>query len=58
MTLHFFVLGNKRDKLTLEEIIVKRVRPGTTIFTDGWAAYKQIEKLGGLTVVFNFKSIS
>ena len=41
---------NKRDKPTLEALIIKRVRPGTHIITDGWAAYKDISRLGLLDV--------
>jgi hypothetical protein len=38
--------GNKRDKTTLQALLVKRVRPGTKILTDGWAAYRGLEELG------------
>ena len=38
--------NNKRDRETLEKLILKRVRLGTKILTDGWAGYKQLEKLG------------
>ena len=34
--------GNKRDKPTLEAIIIANVAPGTKIYTDGWAAYRVI----------------
>ena len=37
---------NKRDKITLEMLITKRVKLGTHIITDGWAAYKGLERLG------------
>lgn len=37
---------NKRDKPTLEEIIVRRVRRGTHVITDCWAAYGGLEELG------------
>ena len=37
---------NKRDRVTLEGIIVRRVRPGTLILTDGWAAYRKLDRLG------------
>ena len=38
--------NNKRDRATLEALILKRVRLGTKILTDGWNGYKQLEKLG------------
>ena len=45
---------NKRDRATLESLILKRVRPGTRVLTDGWAGYKHLEKLGkSLFVSFN-----
>ena len=34
--------------MTLEALIQKRVRVGTKILTDGWAGYKQLEKLGNI----------
>jgi len=37
---------NKRDKPTLEEIIVRRVKKGTHVITDCWAAYGGLEELG------------
>ena len=36
----------KRTKAALEPVISKHVVPGTTILTDGWSAYKDLEKLG------------
>ena len=38
--------NNKRDRETLEKLILKRARLGTKILTDGWDGYKQLEKLG------------
>ena len=32
--------GNKRDRPTLEKLILKHVEKGTKIYTDGWASYK------------------
>ena len=37
---------NKRDKETLIPLIKKHVKPGTEIHTDGWAAYKGLEREG------------
>ena len=45
---------NKRDRKTLEALIQKRVRVGTKILTDGWAGYKQLEKLGNIFGIFVF----
>ena len=42
---------NKRDKPTLEEIIVRRVRKGTHVITDCWAAYGGLEELGPSTLL-------
>jgi len=38
--------GNKRDKITLETLILDHVEQGTRIYTDGWASYKGLEGLG------------
>ena len=38
--------NNKRDRKTLETLILKRVRLGTKILTDGWSGYKHLEELG------------
>ena len=38
--------GNKRDKGTLEKLIMENVEKGTKIITDGWAAYKGLKHLG------------
>ena len=37
---------NKRDRETLEKLIVENVEKGTKIITDGWAAYKRLNTLG------------
>ena len=37
---------NKRDKPTLEKIIIDNVEKGTKIYTDGWPAYKGLKYLG------------
>ena len=37
---------NKRDKPTLEEIILRRVRPGTHILTDCWGGYNGLKDKG------------
>ena len=40
---------NKKDRKTLEALMIqKQVRVGTKILTDGWAVYKQLEKLGNI----------
>ena len=38
--------NNKRDRETLEKLILKRGGLGTKILTDRWAGFKQLEKLG------------
>jgi len=38
--------NNKRDAATLEEIILRRVRPGTHIITDCWGGYNGLKNLG------------
>ena len=38
--------GNKRDKATLEKMIMENVEPGSTVYTDGWAAYKKLSDCG------------
>ena len=37
---------NKRDRPTLEKIIKDIVELGSTVYTDGWAAYKKLEECG------------
>ena len=37
---------NKRDRATLEKIIMDNVEPGCTVYTDGWAAYKKLDECG------------
>ena len=49
--------NNKRDRTTLEALILKRVRLGTKILTDGWAGYKQLEKLGLPKMLLNCLSV-
>jgi hypothetical protein len=44
----FMVAVPKRDKHTLERMIRKYIRPGTTIISDLWRAYGGIEKMPGL----------
>ena len=38
--------GNKQESETLEALIIDRVALGTTIYTDGWAAYRNLSTLG------------
>ena len=38
--------GSKRDRETLEIIILAHVAPGTTIYTDVWAAYRKLGSKG------------
>ena len=38
--------GSKRTKEVLETMILKHVHTGTTILTDGWAAYRDLARLG------------
>ena len=40
--------GGLRTREVLEKIIVEHVEPGTTIFTDCWAAYNHLGDLGKL----------
>ena len=35
--------NNKRDRDTLETLILDHVAQGSTIYTDGWAAYRNLE---------------
>ena len=37
---------NKRDRPTLEKITLDNVELGTTIYTDGWKAYANLEAKG------------
>ena len=37
---------NKRDRPTLEKIILDNVEQGPTIYTDGWKAYANLEAKG------------
>ena len=49
--------GNKRDKPTLVTIILNKT--GTLLLTDGWAAYRDIERHGDYMeyVLVSFKNI-
>ena len=58
--------GNKRDRDTLETIILDRVALGSTIYTDGWGAYKNLSTLGytwdmvnhsGKVIIYSNKNI-
>ena len=40
---------NKRSKPIMESLILKRIRLGTKILTDGHLSYKGLERLGNLT---------
>ena len=40
-----FELTEKRDRETLERIIIHHVRAGSTIHTDGWPAYNELSLL-------------
>ncbi|PIO74605.1 hypothetical protein TELCIR_03383 [Teladorsagia circumcincta] len=41
----FMVLVRRRDAVTLTNIILKFIRPGTTIMSDSWRAYSQLSRL-------------
>lgn len=45
-TKSFFVPVDSRDQVTLIQHLHEWVLPGTTIITDGWAAYKNINREG------------
>lgn len=38
--------GNKRDRMTLAQIIAKHVKPGTVIYTDCWKGYEGLHDRG------------
>ena len=42
----FLVPVEKRDRETLTEIIVKWIKPGTTIISDCWKVYEKLEEIG------------
>ena len=44
-----------RSAATLLKIIVRFVEPGSTIYSDGWAAYNQLSELGFIHYVVNHK---
>ena len=55
----FLVECKKRDKVTLEALIIANVEDGSTIFTDGWSSYHKVEDLQYfletyLSVLFSF----
>ena len=49
----FAVLVRSRKKASLNEIIVQNIAPGTTILTDKWGGYVDIEALGQNYVHFS-----
>ena len=46
--------NNKRDRATLEKMIMRRVRRGTTILTDKWGGYIGFEGLGNFLFCHHF----
>jgi transposase-like protein/ssDNA-binding Zn-finger/Zn-ribbon topoisomerase 1 len=42
----FMQVVDKRDEATLLPIVQNKVHPGTTIVTDGWAAYRNLSQYG------------
>lgn len=36
-----------RTRETLEQAIIENIRPGTRIYSDGWAGYNHIKDIGG-----------
>ena len=46
--------NNKRDRATLEKMIMRRVRRGTTILTDKWGGYIGLEGLGNIWFCHHF----
>ena len=44
----------KRDRATLEKMIMRRVRRGTTILTDKWGGYIGFEGLGNIWFCHHF----
>ena len=49
--------NNKRDRKTLEKLILKRVRLGTKILTDGWSSYEHFAELGCFVFVCCSKTL-
>ena len=42
----FFEKVNNRNAVTLKEVLLRRVESGTTIISDSWKAYKNLEEMG------------
>ncbi|PIO75150.1 hypothetical protein TELCIR_02810 [Teladorsagia circumcincta] len=42
----FIEIVSNRDKQTLEEIILRHVLPGTTVWTDSWRGYRNLANIG------------
>ena len=40
--IHCLGMGGKRDRETLEPLIIKYIKPGTTIISDSWGAISEL----------------
>uniref|UniRef100_A0A0L8HD62 ISXO2-like transposase domain-containing protein n=1 Tax=Octopus bimaculoides TaxID=37653 RepID=A0A0L8HD62_OCTBM len=49
------LIGQKRDKATLLPLIQKCIKPGSVIYSDSGAAYKDIQTLGYQHYMINHK---